>query len=145
MRSLDGAARELGVTLVLVDMKSVNDLDTAFHKIKDGAVEAVLAIAGGLTFTLGPEIADRALAVRLPLCSPFRETVIAGGLVSLGPDYLAMARQAATQIVKIIKGDSPAEIPVEQPARYEVYINLKTTRAINLTIPPSLLARRRGH
>jgi len=141
MRSIDAAARELNVTLFPLDMISVNDLDTTFSSLKDGAVEAVLAIAGGLTFTLGPEIADRALAARLPLCSPFRETVIAGGLVSLGPDYSAMARQAAAQIVKIIKGSRPADIPVEQPTRYEVYINLKTARLLNLTMPPSLLAR----
>ena len=101
----------------------------------------MLAIAGALTFTAGPEIADRALAARLPLCSPFRETVIAGGLVSLGPDYLAMARQAAAQIDKIIKGARPADIPVEQPTRYDLYINLKTARLLNLTIPPAILAR----
>ena len=141
MTSLDGAASELRVTLVPVDIKSAADLETAFTNIKNSEVEAVLAIAGGLTFTVGPEIADRALAARLPLCIPFRETVIAGGLVSLGPDYLAMARQAAAQIDKIIKGANPADIPVEQPTRYEVYINLKTAGLLNLTIPPSLLAR----
>jgi putative ABC transport system substrate-binding protein len=141
MTSLDRAAPELGVTLIPVDLKSTDDLETAFAKIKDTEAEAVLAIAGALTFTVGPEIADRALAARLPFCSPFRETVIAGGLVSLGPDYLAMARQAAAQIDKIIKGTRPADIPVEQPARYELYINLKTARLLGVTIPPPLLAR----
>jgi putative ABC transport system substrate-binding protein len=62
-------------------------------------------------------------------------------LVSLGPDLVAMARQTAGQIGKIIKGTSPGDIPVEQPARYELYINLKTARLLNLTIPPTLLAR----
>jgi hypothetical protein len=99
------------------DMKSADDLETAFAKINDSEVEALLAIAGGLTFTIGAEIADRALAAHLPLCSPFRETVMAGGLVSLGPDYSAMALQAASQIDKIIKGARPADIPVEQPLR----------------------------
>jgi putative ABC transport system substrate-binding protein len=66
---------------------------------------------------------------------------MAGGLVSLDPDRLAMTRPAAAQINKIIKGASPADIPVEQPARFELYINLKTARLLNLTIPPSLLAR----
>jgi putative tryptophan/tyrosine transport system substrate-binding protein len=141
MTSLDRAAPELGVTLVPVDLKSTDDLEPAFAKIRNSEAEALLAIAGALTFTVGPEIANRALAARLPLCSPFRETVIAGGLVSLGPDYLVMTRQAAAQIDKIIKGTSPAEIPVEQPARYELYINLKTARLLNLTIPPTLLAR----
>ena len=141
MTSLDGAAPELGATLVPIDIKSTGDLDTAFAKIKDSEAGAVLAIAGALTFNLGPEIADRALADDLPLCSAFKETTIAGGLVSLGPDYEAMTRQAASQIDKIVKGAKPADIPVEQPTRYNLYINLKTARLLNLTIPPSLLAR----
>ena len=111
MTSLEGSAPELGVTLVSIDLKSADDLDTAFAKIKDSEVEALLAIAGAITFTIGAEIADRALAAHLPLCSPFRETVMAGGLVSLGPDYVAMARRAAAQIDKIIKGARPADIP----------------------------------
>ena len=141
MTSLDGAAPELGVTLVPIDMKSADDLQTAFAKIKDSEVKALLAIAGALTFTIDAEIADRSLAAHLPLCSAFRETVVAGGLVSLGPDLVAMARQTAAQIDKIIKGTKPADIPVEQPMRYELYINLKTAPLLDLTIPPTLLAR----
>ncbi len=141
MTSLDGAAPELGVTLVPVDIQSADDLEIAFAKIENSEVQALLAIAGAVTFTVGAEIADRALAAHLRLCSPFRETVVAGGLVSLGPDYLAMARQSTAQIDKIIKGTSPADIPVEQPTRYELYINLKTARLLNLAIPPSLLGR----
>ena len=82
-----------------------------------------------------------ALAARLPSCHAFREAVIAGGLVSLGPDRLAMARPAATQIAKIINGTSPADIPVEEPTQFELCINLNTARLLNLTIPPLLLAR----
>ena len=141
MTSLEAAAPELGVSLVSVDMKSADDLESAFAKIKNSDVGAVLEIAGALTFTVGPESADRALAAHLPLCSAFRETVMAGGLVSLGPDFAAMIRQAAAQIDKIIKGAKPADIPVEQPTRYDLYINLKTARLLNLTIPPTLLAR----
>jgi putative ABC transport system substrate-binding protein len=141
MTSLDRAAPELGVTLVPVDIKSANDLEPAFATIKKSEVGALLPIAGALTFTLDTEIADRGLAAHLPLCSPFRDTAIAGGLVSLGPDLVTMNRQAAAQIDKIIKGTSPADIPVEQPTRYELYINLKTARLLNLTIPPTLLAR----
>jgi putative ABC transport system substrate-binding protein len=74
------------------------------------------------------------------LCSAFRDTVLAAGLVSLGPDLPSIARQAATQIHKIIKGARPADIPVEQPTRYDLYINLETARLLNLTIPPTLLA-----
>ena len=141
MKSLNEVAPELGVDLVLVDLRSANDLGDAFTKIKSSRVGAVLAIAGALTFTVGAEIADRALAAHLPLCSGFRETTITGGLISLGPDYSAMTRQAAAQIDKIIKGADPAGIPVEQPLRYELYINLKTAGSLNLTISPSWLAR----
>jgi putative tryptophan/tyrosine transport system substrate-binding protein len=141
MKSLDEAAPELGVTLVPIDIKSTSDLEAAFTKIRNSEVEGLLDIAGALTRTVGAEIADRALTAHLPLCSAFKETVIAGGLVSLGPDLLAMARQAAAQIDKIIKGTKPADIPVEQPTRYELYINLKTARSLNLTVPPSVLAR----
>jgi putative ABC transport system substrate-binding protein len=141
MTSLDRAAPELGITLVSVGIKSADDLENAFTKIKDSETRALLEIAGALTFNIRDETADRALTAHLPFCSAFRETVKAGGLVSLGPDLIAMARQAAAQIDKIIKGTSPADIPVEQPTRYELYINLKTARLLNLTIPPYLLAR----
>jgi putative ABC transport system substrate-binding protein len=141
MTSLEEAAPELGVSLVSVDMKSADDLDLAFAKIKNSDVGAVLEIAGALTFNLGAETAHHLMAAHLPLCSAFRETVMAGGLVSLGPDLVAMARQSATQVDKIIKGRRPADIPVEQPTRYDLYINLKTARLLNLTVPPSLLAR----
>jgi putative tryptophan/tyrosine transport system substrate-binding protein len=141
MTSLKEAAPELGVSLVSVDMKSAHDLESAFAKIKNSDVEGVLEIAGALTFNLGTETADHAMAAHLPLCSAFRETVMAGGLVSLGPDLVAMARQSAAQVDKIIKGRHPADIPVEQPTRYDLYINLKTARLLNLTMPPSLLAR----
>ena len=141
MISLNQAAPELGVSLVSIDIKSADDLGTAFTQIKDSEVGAVLGIAGALTFTVGAEIADRALRANLPFCSAFKEAVNAGGLVSLGPDISAMARQAAGQIDKIIKGASPSDIPVEQPTRYNLYINLKTARLLDLTVPPSILAR----
>src|SRR6516164_6969610 len=122
MTSLEGAAPKLGVVLVPLYIKTTDDLEAAFAKIKNSGVEALLVIAGVLTFTIGSEIAGRALAAHLPLCSPFRETVIAGGLVSLGPDLAAMTRQAAALIDKIIKGTRPADTPVEQPTQYELYI-----------------------
>jgi len=101
----------------------------------------VMPTRSSLTFNLGKEIADLALAGHLASCYPFRQAVMAGGLVSLDPDRLAMTRPAAAQIDKIIRGTSPADIPVEQPSRFELYINLKTALFLGLTIPPSLLAR----
>jgi putative ABC transport system substrate-binding protein len=139
--STDLAARELGLTLIPVDIRSADDLEGAFADMKKSQAEALFVSRTGLTFNLGKQIADLALAAHLPSCYPFRLTVMAGGLVSLDPDRLAMTRPAAAQIDKIIKGTSPADIPVEQPARFELYINLKTARLLKLTIPPSLLAR----
>jgi putative ABC transport system substrate-binding protein len=77
----------------------------------------------------------------LPSLHGFRETVAAGGLISLGPDLVALARQSAHLVDKIIKGEKPADIPVEQPERYTMSVNLKTAQALGVTIPPALLAR----
>jgi putative ABC transport system substrate-binding protein len=139
--ALDQAARELGLTLVPADIKSADDLETAFAGMKKREAEALFVYRTALTFVAGRQIADLALAARLPSCHSFREAVIAGGLVSLAPDRLTMAGPAAAQIDKIIKGMSPGGIPVEQPTRLELSINLNTARLLNLTIPPTLLAR----
>ena len=137
----DLAARELGVTLLPVGIKSADDLEAAFASIKKDGTQAVMPTRSSLTFDLGKEIADLALAAGLPSCYPFRQAVMTSGLVSLDPDRLAMTRPAAAQIDKIIRGTSPADIPVEQPSRFELYINMKTAHLLGLTIPPSLLAR----
>ena len=139
--ALDQSARELGLALVFIDVKSAGELETAFATMKESKVEALFVYRTALTFVAGKQIADLAIAAHLPSCHSFREAVVAGGLVSLGPDRVAMAGPAAAQIDKIIKGTSPADIPVEQPTRYELCINLNTARLLNLTIPPTLLAR----
>jgi putative ABC transport system substrate-binding protein len=139
--ALDQAARELGLTLVFIDVKSAGELETAFANMTKSKVEALFVYRTALTFVAGKQIADLAIAAHLASCHAFKEAVVAGGLVSLGPDRLAMTGPATAQIDKIIKGTSPADIPVEQPTRYELCISLKTARLLNLTIPPTLLAR----
>jgi putative tryptophan/tyrosine transport system substrate-binding protein len=138
--TLEPAAHQLGLTLIPIDIKSADDLEGAFADMKQSQAEALFVSRTGLTANLGKQIADLALAAHLPSCYSFRTTVMAGGLVSLDADRPAMTRPAAAQIDKIIKGTNPADIPVEQPTRFELYINLKTARLLNLTIPPSLLA-----
>ena len=101
----------------------------------------MVVIAGSLTYTAGTRIASLAPEHRLPSCGGFRETVQAGGLVSLGPDGVAIARQGAVDVDKIIHRSKPGDLPVGQPERYEIYLNLKTAKALGLTIPPSLIAR----
>jgi putative ABC transport system substrate-binding protein len=140
MASLELAASKLGINLLPVDIQSPGDLELAFASMKKSAAEALIVPGAALVFTLNRQIADLALAADMPSCHMFREAVVAGGLVSVAPDRLAMTRSAAAQIDKIIKGTSPADIPIEQATRYELYINLKTARLLNLTIPPTLLA-----
>jgi putative ABC transport system substrate-binding protein len=137
----DRAARELGVTLLPVGINSADDLEAAFASMKKDGAQAVMPTRSSLTFLLVKEIGDLARAARLPSWYPLRQAVMTGGLVSIDPDRLAMTRPAAAQIDKIIKGTSPADIPVEQPSRFELYINMKTAHLLGLTIPPSLLAR----
>jgi len=112
--SLDQAARELGLSLVPVDIKSADELETAFAGINKSGAEALFVTRTALLANAGKQIADLAIAAHLPSSDPFRRMVIAGGLVSLDADRLAMTRPAAAQIDKIIKGASPADIPVEQ-------------------------------
>jgi len=140
LTALDQAARQLGLTMIRVSIKSTDDLDAAFASMKQSEAEALFVGRTALTLTAGKQIADLAIAAHLPSCYSLREEVMAGGLVSLDADRVAMFRPAAAQIDKIIKGTSPGDIPVEQPRRFELYINLKTARLLNLTIPPTLLA-----
>ena len=138
--ALDQAARELGLTLMPTDIKSADELETAFADMKRNGAEALFVTRTALLANAGKQIADLAIWTHLPSSCPFRRQVIVGGLVSLDADRLAMTRPAAAQIDKIIKGTNPADTPVEQPTRFELYINLKTARLLNLTIPPSVLA-----
>jgi putative tryptophan/tyrosine transport system substrate-binding protein len=138
--ALNQAARELGLTLMPTDINSADELETAFADMKKSGAEALFVTRTALFANAGKQIADLAIATHLPSSDPFRRMVINGGLTSLDADRLAMTHPAAAQIDKIIKGTSPADIPVEQPTRFELYINLKTARLLNLTIPPTLLA-----
>ena len=103
--------------------------------------QALIVIGTAVTFAAGARIAELALAHHLPACYPFRDTVVAGGLVSLSPDFDATARRGADYVSKIVKGAKPSELPVEQPTGYALHINLKTAKALELEMPPTLLAR----
>jgi putative tryptophan/tyrosine transport system substrate-binding protein len=141
MASLERAAPDLGVQLSPIAFSSSGDIAGAFDDVMRSQSEALLVIAGLLTLANGRQIADLALAHHLPSCHAFRATVAVGGLVSLGPDILAMWGQAAGYVDKIIRGTEPRELPVQQPTRYELAINLKTAEALGLNLPQSLVAR----
>src|SRR6266516_4522895 len=141
MASIERAAPQLGITLLPIDIRSAEDLPAAFDAMANEKAQALIVVSSALAYTLTKRTAELALEHRLPSCHPFRETVAAGGLVSLGPDVIEMARQGAAYVDKIISGASPSYLPVEQPSRYEIHLNLKTATALGLSIPPTLLGR----
>ena len=139
MRSIELAAPQLGVTLVPIDIKTVNEIDEAFQGMTKNKAQALLVISSAVTAAAHNLIATLSLAHHLPTCGPFRQAVAAGQLVSLGPDTVVMARQGADYVNKIIKGAKPSDLPVEQPTKFDLVINLKTAKALGLTIPQSIL------
>ena len=141
MASFEAAAPLLGAQLLPVAVSAPNELAGAFDEMKRNESEALIVIAGLFTIINSRQIAALALAHRLPSCHPFKETVVAGGLIGLGPDIGAMWRQAAGFVDKIIRGAEPKDLPVQQPTRYELVVNLKTAKELSLVVPPSILAR----
>jgi putative ABC transport system substrate-binding protein len=140
MMSLEKSAPSLGVALTPLDVSSADDLASAFQRVKLDRLEAVIVVAGAFTYENSKVIAGLALSNDVPSCHGFKETVADGGLISLGPDLRALARQGASLVDKIIKGARPADLPVEQPTRYVTSINVKTAKALGLNISPALLA-----
>jgi putative ABC transport system substrate-binding protein len=133
------AAQTLGVRVHVVPVNVPGDLAGALSAIQGGSA---LVVADDAVFTAHRiQIAELALKHRLPTTYGFSEMVEAGGLMAYGPHYGDMYRRAAIQVHKVLQGAKPAELPVEQPVRFELAINLKTAKALGLTIPPSLLAR----
>ncbi|MFZ0850944.1 MAG: ABC transporter substrate-binding protein [Hyphomicrobiaceae bacterium] len=141
MRSIERAAQELALTIASFDVASVNDLEATFDAMARAKPEGLLVVAGALTYEGGKRIAELALQYQFASCHAFKETVAAGGLISLGPDLLRMASQGAGYVAKIIQGAQPGQLSVEQPARYELHLNAKTARVLGITVPSTLLAR----
>src|SRR5258705_3088728 len=139
--ALAAAAKQLGVQVLTVPVRTPEDLHGAFAMMTRERVKGFLAVASPLTRAQRALLADLGLEHRLPGIFGTRENVEAGGLMSYAPDLVDMTRHAATYIDKILKGARPADLPVEQASKYEHVINLKTAKALGLTIPPSLLQR----
>jgi putative ABC transport system substrate-binding protein len=141
LSSVHRAAPSLGIEIYDVRVRDVSDLTSAFAQMTKKKTQALLVVAGAFMWVHRDRVAQLALAHQLPSAHGLREGVLAGGLISLGPDLVVLAGQAAGYVDKILRGAKPADLPIEQPARYETYVNLKTARALGLTIPPSVLAR----
>jgi putative ABC transport system substrate-binding protein len=139
MAETEAAGRILGVQVTNMFVSTSAEVAQAFATLPKAHVGGV--IVNLLLQHHAKQIADLALRNRLPTVSGPREFVEAGGLLAYGPDYPDLFRRAATYVDKILKGAKPADLPVEEPTKFDLVINLKTARALGLTIPPSLLAR----
>jgi putative ABC transport system substrate-binding protein len=135
------AAERLRLTLYPVEVRLGSDLDRAFDDMKHERVDAVSVLSTGVPATHRERVIQMAMQRRLPTLSYDRDYPMAGGLMSYGPSHLNSCRRAATYVDKILKGAKPGDLPVEQPTTFELVINLKTAKALGLTIPPSLLQR----
>jgi putative tryptophan/tyrosine transport system substrate-binding protein len=141
LKAAESAARALGIQLQFVEARGPADIDKAYSEITGARADALTVLVSGMLLGERRHLVDLAARNRLPVVYTFRELVDAGGLMSYGPSLADLFRRAASYVDKILKGTRPADLPVEQPTRLELVINLKTAQALGLTVPPTLLAR----
>jgi len=141
LRDIEAAARSLRLELQLIGVRGPGDFDAAFAAMAAQRADALLVVPDSLFNLHRARLAELAAKGRLPSMYGFRENVEAGGLMSYGPSIGAINRRAAFYVDKILKGAKPADLPVEQPTKFELVLNLKTAQALALTIPQSLLLR----
>ena len=134
------AAAKLGVTIRSIGVHDLISFGSAFAAVENGRIAALLTLIDPFTREHRQQIVDFAAAQHLPAIYEAREFVDVGGLISYGPSLLAMQRRVAEYVDKIFKGAKPSDLPVEQPTKFELVINLKTAKALGLTIPPTMLA-----
>jgi putative ABC transport system substrate-binding protein len=139
--SIAEAARRLGIEIELVGAPNRDGLAPAFERFKTQPVSAVLTVPEAMLFQERQRIVDLATAARLPGIYPDRLFADAGGLLFYGPDVLDLFKRAAGYVDRILKGAKAADLPVEQPTRFELVVNLKAAKAIDVTLPPTLLTR----
>ena len=141
VKEAQAAAKALGLQFQLLEVRDSKDFDTVFETATKNHVQALLTIPGAFVNTHQGRILDFATKNRLPAMYGEPEFVDAGGLMSYAPNSADLFRRAATYVDKILKGSKPADLPVEQPMKFELVINLKAAKQIGLTIPPNVLAR----
>jgi putative ABC transport system substrate-binding protein len=141
LTEMEAAAKALGVKLLSLEVRSLDDFDSAFARAKRDGAQALITSPGPLLNTQQRQVLDFAAKNRLPAMYSTSEFVEAGGLMSYAPNYTDLYRRAADFVDKILKGTKPAEIPVEQPMRFEFIVNLKTANQLGLKIEPNVLVR----
>jgi putative tryptophan/tyrosine transport system substrate-binding protein len=140
-RDTEATAAKIGLSLVPVGVNGPGEIDSAVQKFVREHADAAVVLGDAMLLSARRQIAASALALRLPTIYNFREHVEDGGLISFGIDLRENYRRAAYFVIRILKGAKPADLPVEFPTKVELVINLKTAKALGLTIPPALLAR----
>jgi len=140
-RELQAAARHFGITVSFTEIKGPDDLDPALARAKKDGAGGIIAALGAFTYAHRVKLVQLALKHRLPGIYWARDYVEEGGLMSYGASFDDVGRRAAYFVDRILKGTKPADLPVEQPTKFELVINLKTAKALGLTIPQSLLVR----
>jgi putative ABC transport system substrate-binding protein len=141
LQAVQQAAQTLRAELLSIEARVPDEIDGAFDVMSREHADALVVLGGPLIFTQRSRITELAASHRLPAIYNQRELVATGGLMSYGADLKDMNRRAATYVDKILKGAKPADLPVEQPTKFDLVINLKTAKALGLTIPQSILAR----
>jgi ABC-type uncharacterized transport system substrate-binding protein len=141
LQATEAAARTLGVTLHPLEGRQPEDLERLFAEAARGRADALIVFAHAFAFQHRRRVLELAAQHRLPTMYGWREFVDAGGLMAYGPNVQAMVRRAAHYVDRILKGAKPGDLPIEQPTKFELVINLKTAKALGLTIPQSVLLR----
>ena len=141
VRQAQAAARALGVRLQPLEARGPSEIDSAFATMTSAQAGAVIVLVDAMLLDHRTQIADLAARRRLPAVYGLSDHAEAGGLMAYGPNRLGIVRRAATYVDRILKGAKPGDLPIEQPTKFELVINLKTAKALGLTIPPSLLQR----
>jgi putative ABC transport system substrate-binding protein len=140
MREVQATARNLGHEVATFEIRRAEDIALVFDALK-GRADVLYVCGDPLVDTNRVRIITMALGVRLPTMSDFAEYVEAGGLMSYGPNFPDLFRRAAVYVDKILRGAKPGDLPVEQPTKFDLVINLTTAKVLGLTVPPTLLAR----
>ena len=141
LKAMEEAGRMLRVQLQPVGARTAAELEGAFAAMARARAQAVLMLGSAILLAERQRVAELAIKHRLPTMSMIKDIVEAGGLMSYSPNWDDLYRRGAIYVDKILKGANPADLPVEQPTKFELVINLKTAKALGLTIPPTLLQR----
>jgi ABC-type uncharacterized transport system substrate-binding protein len=140
-KETESAAQTLGIEVQSLEVRGPDDFNNVFEAVRQNHPDALIAVEDPLTNSYLSQIANFAAANKLPAIFGFREFVDAGGLMAYGANLADLFRRAAAYVDKILRGAKPAELPIQQPTKFELVINLKTAKALGLIIPPTLLAR----